>query len=224
MSEPLTAIPVDIETTGFETTDIITTIGFSLPLGCRVFVNPRDKIVNKHPLEDKLSTVFNTSIDLTSHTSEAEMLRAVSRFGSDTLGPREYFLVAYNGERFRGGFDLPFLRTRYADKSITWPFSNTPYADLLPIFESRFNTTSSGSDVSDLESVYKILVGDDLTELDPFQDSSEAVAAYENGDHRLLLEHNIADILRTKALVCLAEQYCSKSEFKMKSLTPVSEI
>jgi hypothetical protein len=32
--------------------------------------------------------------------------------------------------------------------------------------------------------------------------------------------HNVADVLRTRELGTLAERYCSKSDFKLKSLTP----
>lgn len=44
--------------------------------------------------------------------------------------------------------------------------------------------------------------------------------AFEAGAFGPLLEHNVADVLRTKALASLAERYCGKSEFQLKSLTP----
>jgi hypothetical protein len=36
--------------------------------------------------------------------------------------------------------------------------------------------------------------------------------------------HNVADVLRTRALGRVAERYCSTSEFKVKSLTPTRSI
>lgn len=222
MTDTLTSIPFDIETTGFEQSEIVTTVGFSLPLGCRIFVNTADSSVAEVTIEERLETAFGTPIELSTHATESALLESVTEFGSETLAPREYLLVAFNGERFRGGFDLPFLRSRYAEHDVRWPFNDVPYADLMPIFESRFNTTDGASDATDLESVYDMLNGGELTKLDPFEDSSEAVTAYEEQRIEPLLRHNVSDILRTDALTTLAERYCSKSEFNLKSLTPVS--
>jgi hypothetical protein len=90
----------------------------------------------------------------------------------------------------------------------------------MPIFQYRFNTQLDDDSVSDLEGVYETIVGDELTPLDPFEESSQAVEAFESGDFEALLQHNIADILWTDALATVAERYCGKSEFKLKSLTP----
>jgi hypothetical protein len=46
------------------------------------------------------------------------------------------------------------------------------------------------------------------------------VTAFEAGDFERLIQHNTADILRTRALASLAERYCGKSDFNLKSLTP----
>lgn len=223
MTDKLTSVSFDIETTGFGRSEIVTTVGFRLPLGCRVFVNTAGVQVDAECIEGKLETTFGTPIILTKHLTEEQLLEAVTQFGTETLAPREYLLVAYNGERFRGGFDLPFMRSRYAEQDIRWPFSGIPYADLMPIFEQRFNTRGVDGEVSDLESVYDMLVGGEFSKSDPFKDSSEAVTAYEEQEFRKLLEHNVSDILRTDALASLAERYCSKSEFRLKSLTPVWE-
>jgi len=58
--------------------------------------------------------------------------------------------------------------------------------------------------------------------LDPFTDSSEAVTAWREGAYEPLIIHNVADIRRTRALMELAERYCSKSDFSMKSLEPIT--
>ena len=147
------------------------------------------------------------------------MLRSFVEFAETRLAGKDYLLTAYNGERFNGGFDLPFLRTRFAVTDEPWPFTDLPYADLMPIFRNRFNTTLGESSVSDLEGVYETLVGGTLTGADPFADSVEAVHAFEDGEFDALVAHNVADVLRTDALASLAQRYCGKSEFKLKSLT-----
>ena len=126
-------------------------------------------------------------------------------------------LVAYNGERWNGGFDLPFLRTRLCYHDIDWPFTELPYIDAMDVFETRFNTSGDT-----LTAVYEELIGGGLTELDPFVDSEEAVDAWEKEDFESLVRHNVADIRRTRSLMRLAERYCSKSDFSMKSLDPVT--
>ena len=123
-------------------------------------------------------------------------------------------------ERYRGGFDLPFLRTRYAAHQLEWPFADLPYADLLPVIRDRFNKSVDGDAQDDLVGAYRILVDEGLNALDPFSDSAEAVAAFEDGDLKSLVLHNVADILRTAALGELSQRYCSKSDYQLKSLTP----
>lgn len=220
MGTKLTSIAFDIETSGFETDAVVTAVGVVLPLGCRVMLNTDQRTVDEPALETTLADRFDTTLRLSCHKTERALLKSLTEFAAESLTPREYLLVAYNGERFRSGFDLPFLRTRYTLQDVTWPFVDVPYADLMPIFQHRFNTHLGDESVADLDRVYEAIVGDELTALDPFDESSEAVDAFEAGDFEALLQHNIADILRTDALVAVAEQYCGKSEFKLKSLTP----
>jgi hypothetical protein len=87
----------------------------------------------------------------------------------------------------------------------------------MDVFETRFNTTEDT-----LTGVYDELIGTGLTGLDPFADSEEAVEAWEQGEFEPLVLHNVADIRRTRALMQLAERYCSKSHFTMRSLDPVT--
>jgi hypothetical protein len=91
-----------------------------------------------------------------------------------------------------------------------------PYVDVMDVFQKRFNTSEDT-----LSGVYEELIGARLNELDPFTDSREAVTVWENGAFEPLLTHNVADIRRTRALMELAERYCSKSDFSMKSLEPI---
>lgn len=220
MGSKLTPVAFDIETTGLETDAVVTVVGFVLPLGSRILVNTAGNPIEESALEAKLQARFETTIELSSHRSERDLLEAVTEFTTASLTAKEYLLVAYNGERYRNGFDLPFLRTRYSLQDVAWSFVDVPYADLMPIFEHRFNTQRSNGSVADLEGVYETIVGDGLTALDPFTDSKAAVEAFENGEFEPLVQHNIADIRRTDALASIAERYCAKSEFDLKSLTP----
>lgn len=220
MGTRLTQIAFDIETTGFETDTQVTVMGFTLPLGSRVFLNTAGQAVDNTQLQTDLNGRFETEVRLSCHSTESELLTAVTDFVGETVAPRDYLLVAYNGERFNGGFDLPFLRTRYAHQNLAWPFDQVPYADLLPLIQNLFNTTVEGDEQNDLDGAYDALVGGSLSETDPFSDSSEAIAAFEDGDFEPLVAHNLADILRTQALGSLAERYCGKSDFDLKSLTP----
>jgi hypothetical protein len=86
----------------------------------------------------------------------------------------------------------------------------------MDVFETRFNTNEDT-----LDGVYGELIGSRLNNLDPFDDSGTAVTAWEESAYERLLTHNVADIRRTRALMELAERYCSKSDFSMKSLEPI---
>ena len=220
MGRKLTPVAFDIETSGFEADAVVTVIGIVLPLGCRVLLNTDQRAVAQPTVESTLAERFDTTVKLSCHQTERELLEAFTEFTAASLTPKEYLLVAYNGERFRNGFDLPFLRTRYTLQDVQWPFVDVPYADLMPIFQHRFNTQVGDESAADLTQVYETIVGDGLTTLDPFTDSKQAVDAFDAGNFEKLLQHNIADILRTAALASVAEQYCGKADFKLKSLTP----
>lgn len=49
-------------------------------------------------------------------------------------------LVTYNGENYYGGFDFPFLRTKYAMARTEWPFAGIQHLDLCPLVKKFFNT------------------------------------------------------------------------------------
>ena len=212
----LKTVAFDIETTGFETTDQVTVIGFDADISSRVFLNLDDR-ENPSFLAERLDDEMDPSVVLSTHESEKALLEAMNDFVESSLTSQEIKLVAYNGETWNGGFDLPFVRTRLNAHDLEWPFIDLPYIDLMDVFDSRFNTTEAS-----LTAVYEELLGEDLSDLDPFEDSSEAVDAWEHGDFELVVRHNVADIRRTRALMDVAERYCSKSDFSMKSLDPVA--
>lgn len=212
----LATVAFDIETTGFEVGDQLTVVGFDADISSRVFLNTGGEACSPQ-LEQRLNDCLTTPVTLSIHENEATLLEAVTTFVESTLTPRDIKLAAYNGETWNGGFDLPFLRTRLHSHNLDWPFGTLPYIEVMDVFESRFNTTENT-----LTGVYDELIGDGLGDIDPFEDSTEAVAAWKTGDFESVVLHNIADIRRTRALMNLAERYCSKSDFSMKSLDPVA--
>lgn len=66
--------------------------------------------------------------------------------------------------------------------------------------------------------VYDQLIGNDTC--DSFEDSGAAVDAFEAAGWLPLLNHNLADIQRTRELAQLAGRFVPKSDFSMKSLQP----
>lgn len=211
----LDTIAFDIETTGFSTTDRLTVVGFDADVSSRVFLNTDDRACPSG-VEQRVNERLDTPITLSTHDGETALLEAVIEFVDATIAPRDAKLVAYNGETWNGGFDLPFLRTRLSHHDLSWPFAGLPYIDVMEPLASRFNTTENS-----LPSVYEELVDAGHGALDPFADSEEAVDAWRAGDFEAVVLHNVADIRRTRALTGIAERYCSKSDFSMKSLDPV---
>lgn len=71
------------------------------------------------------------------------------------------------------------------------------------------------NDVTTLDEVYEYIFADDILE-DPFEDSSEAVDAWEEGDYDSLLIHNILDAVKTRRLY----DYVEESSIPYKNYSP----
>ena len=218
----LEMVPFDIETTGFDMTDAVTVVGLELSLGCRVFLQADADTLDGDvaALEATVGERCGTHVKLSLHASEAALLEAVGVFARERLHGEDVLLVAFNGERWKDGFDLPFLRTRLAATDVEWPFRDMPYADLLPVVTRRFNVTVDGEEQSTLPAAYESLVDGDLNDRDPFAESSEAVAAFAEARYADLVTHNVVDVRRTGVLGQVTRRYCSKSDYSLKSLTP----
>jgi hypothetical protein len=218
----LEMVPFDIETTGFDVTDEVTVVGFGMSLGCRVFLQADADTLDGDvaALEATVRDRCDTHVNLSVHASETALLKTVGAFARERLHGEDVLLVAYNGERWKDGFDLPFLRTRLVATDVAWPFREMPYADLLPVVTRRFNLTVDGEAQSALPAAYEVLVDGDLNDRDPFAESDAAVAAFAEARYADVVTHNVVDVLRTGALGQVTRQYCSKSEYSLKSLTP----
>lgn len=210
------SIAFDIETTGFDVDDVVTTVGFQLPLGSYVLCQTGGRETTG--IEAAVDERVSGPVRVETYATEAALLDAVASVVSERIRGHDRTVVAFNGEVWRGGFDLPFLRTRLADHDIAWPFAGVTYADLQPAVRKRFNTTVDGESVADLERVYGALVGGDAGDIDPVADSREAAQAFEAGDIADIVTHNVADIRRTAALADVAERYCGPKAFDTKSL------
>jgi len=152
----LELVAFDIETTGFEVSDEVTVVGFAVPMGfgrsCRQTGAAPD-------VEAAVRDRVESHVQVSTHESERVLLEAVGAFAADRLVGNDVLLVAFNGELWRSGFDLPFLRTRLSRVGVEWPFREMPYADLLPVVTNRFNTTGDdGESRSDLAGVYRYFV------------------------------------------------------------------
>lgn len=214
----LEQVAFDIETTGFDVDDEVTVVGFAMPMGVRAFVQTAGRAAGD--VEANVSArLSETLVNISTHPDEAALLAAVAEFVTERLQDADTLLIAFNGEVWSGGFDLPFLRSRYAAHGLAWPF-DVAYADVLPVVSDRFNTTVDGEEQRGLAAVYELLGDGSYSDLDPFEESAAAVTAFEEGRFAELVLHNVADVVRTQALGRVTERYCSKAEFNVKSLTP----
>lgn len=219
MSDVLDPVAFDIETTGLDVTEEVTVAGFAFPIGVRVFVQATERSIEDVTavVQDQIDPHVNVSV----HNSETRLLEALAEFVTERVRGEDVLLVAFNGETWNGGFDVPFLRSRYALVEQPWPFVDVPYADVYPLVKKLFNTTVDGEACNDLVSAYDTLCDGTISAADPFADSAEAVEAFRDGHVADIAVHNAVDVLRTQALARLAQRYCSKADFNLKSLTPV---
>jgi len=107
----LSTIAFDIETTGFAVDNTLTVGRFDTTVGSRMFLNTDGRRV-AGDLEAYVAAWLNPGVTVVLRPDEAGMLAAVTEFVASMLACQEAKLVAYNGDWWNGGFDLPFLRTR----------------------------------------------------------------------------------------------------------------
>lgn len=210
----LAPVAFDIETTGFGKDAVTTVAGFGHALGESLYLNVDGQTLpDRKALVAALDEHSAGTVQLEVVPDEAALLEGIATFANEHLDGDTHYLTAYNGETWSGGFDLPFCRTRFLQNGLDWPFGDLAYADMMSIVD-RFAT----GDQTDLVGVYDALVGDPTC--DPFENSAAAVEAFEAGEWQPLLEHNLADIQRTRELAELAGQFVPRSDFQMKNLQP----
>ena len=209
----LTPIALDIETTGLDHESTITVIGFAHETGEWIACNTGGRSVDRDRLQSELSPRSAGRLEIVLADSEPGVLESMATFVRERIDDDRHYITGFNGETWNGGFDLPFLRTAFARHRLAWPFEDIAYGDVQSVLD-RFG----GFDAADLETVHGILFNE--TPQDPFESSAQAIPAYTDGDWRALLEHNLLDIQRTRAIAALAGQYVPRSDFKLKNLGP----
>lgn len=209
----LSPVAFDIETTGFSSDSVITVAGLAHQMGEFLVLNTGGADVAQAQLQVTLERHTGNHLELAVCPDERALLSALDEFAGTHLDGDRHYLTAYNAETWKGGFDLPFLRTACIQHQLEWPFPDIAYADIFDLI-NRFNT----DDTNDLVGVYDHLIGNDTC--DPFDDSAEAVSAFEDGSWEPLLLHNLADIQRTREIAVLAGKYVAQSDFGMKNLQP----
>ncbi len=205
-------ISFDIETTGLDCDDQITVAGFSGEMASWLAINTSGRELDQKRVKDDIEYQTGEPITLVVADDEAELLEAIREFATEGLDTDSQYICAHNGEVWKGGFDLPFLRTSCVQQDVEWPFRDHAYCDTMDMVD-MFDLEDST-----LETAYDELIG--LDHCDPFDDSLSAVKAWEDGNWTDLLLHNMADIQRTRALAVLAGDYVPRSDFSMKSLSP----
>jgi len=209
----LDPVAFDIETSGLGKDAVITVAGIAHELGEVIVLNTAGHEANSSHLERALVEESDGSVEVIVTEDEESLLGVLTTVAHDRLNDDKNYLTAYNGETWNGGFDLPFVRSACVAHDMAWPFPNMAYADVFE-FVTRFDT----HDEKGLVAVYGELIGKESC--DPYDNSKEAVDAFENAEWESLLLHNLADIQRTLELAILAEQYVPRSDFKMKNLDP----
>lgn len=209
----LDPVAFDIETNGLGENSVVTVAGIAHELGEVIVLNTSGRDASSSRLKRALVGESVGNIEVIVTEDEEALLGVLTTVARNRLDDDTHYLTAYNGETWKGGFDLPFLRTACISHDVDWPFPDIAYADVFE-FVDRFDT----HDEKELVGVYDKLIG--KASCDPFDDSKEAVDAFEDGKWESLLLHNLADIQRTLELAILAERYVPRSDFKMKNLSP----
>jgi uncharacterized protein YprB with RNaseH-like and TPR domain len=207
-------IAIDIETQGFDAANgaEITVVGFfpsspkDTPLSL-VNVGQDVDTISKQDMKSYLADCEIEDLRIILCDSEEVLLDTALRVIITKLGSNQR-LVGYNAEKWTGGFDLPFLRTRFMkNNNIDWFFDGVYYCDIIHEVTTLFNTThtSEGEESNDLDTVHELLCKDSIT--DPFETSEEAVSEYAKGNYGSVIHHCHSDVQRTLELFYQVLEY-----------------
>lgn len=137
----------DIETTGFGAHDTLTTFTLEDDGVYHIWVNTQEREFNVSEATETVTTESDEDVMLYAAQDGGEMLQSIRQYIEDHFNSKSV-LVAYNGERWNGGFDVPFLRTACLNNGVEWVFNDVLYMDIHPVFDkkNRFNTTVPSHD------------------------------------------------------------------------------
>lgn len=216
-------VAFDIETSGLETEQTVTVAGLLTPERHAVIVlNTEARTVDADGIERLAGAESGHTIEVRIVEDEGNLF--------DELGHAifEYFdkeydcLVTFNGDNWRGGFDIPYLRTKCGHHNADWPFDGVTHTDLCPIVEGDFHTLTAlggeeAEEKNDLVGAHRLLCHPEH-EFDPFEDSAEAVSCHNNGEFEKLVLHNLSDLHRTLDLGDHARRYASPKNLQGRKL------
>lgn len=294
----------DIETTGLCAADgdIVTTVVMYHNDTYNIWFNTDGDSTDAITEEDITADVDEVdSVSLNVWANETELFNAINRYingvenlyneeepSSDGAFNDNTVLTAYNGETYRGGFDIPFCRSRnLMSNATTWMFDGVWYADSYDVFvkQGLFNTTHQDtielssftmneiydfaddagitytnsmnktpliehissapeysqdrlitwiessedmelptSNAESLDEIHELLfengsfTGMEYSGFDPFEESSEAVEAYDNGNYVDIIKHCLSDVVRTVNLTDAMVTYAPQKSYRPKTL------
>lgn len=82
-------------------------------------------------------------------------LAELSETFNDHFNWDKNFIITYNGQNYRGGYDLPFLRTQFALNDMKWPFNDYWHIDFLPIIRRFIDTNKNEVEIDSVSKMYK---------------------------------------------------------------------
>lgn len=147
-TEDLNWIPFDIETTGFKAAgeDFITNIVLHNDDLYHIWINTNERKADASELQKRIIQGAELeNIVLYVCEDEKELLENIEDY-FNTHADDNTILTAFNGERYNGGFDLPFIRTRCVKNGIGFIFSGFWYTDIMDVIheDGVFDTTVKG--------------------------------------------------------------------------------
>lgn len=131
----------DIETTGFGAHDTLTTLTLEDDGTYHIWINADGRDANVTEIRDTVATESGETVQVYVAEDATELLESVQHYIEENFNSLSV-LVAYNGETWKGGFDLQFLRTACLRNGVDWIFDGINYMDIYPIYgkKNRFNT------------------------------------------------------------------------------------
>ncbi|WP_292485326.1 hypothetical protein [Methanohalobium sp.] len=172
-------IAFDIETEGFAGAngDEVTVIGLypDSSEDTPVFlINTKGKDIDKRELWENCND-FPMAAKVVVYETECTLLDVGFRSFIESLNTYDQRLCGYNAETWSGGFDIPFLRTRFMNHSIEWYLDGVYYVDILTEVQKHINT---------VEPLFKTLSEDEQEQFkEEFNYSDEDIIAEDITDN-----------------------------------------
>lgn len=139
--DELTLVAGDIETTGLCGDDEITALTLSDGDEFVVFLNAGEDASDVSATTIQTELVDTVPVDATFRGvvcgSSAALLDSAREYITESYDAETTLFVFYNGETWRGGFDLSFIRSVCLREACEFPFTGYGYLDLYPLFGKR---------------------------------------------------------------------------------------